>query len=44
MDIDTAATAYKFNKNYLSLFIHTVLIKGKVIKGENKNFSFISMN
>ena len=40
--IKEAATAYGLDEDYLSLFLHTILTKGKVIKGENKNLSFLA--
>lgn len=38
--LDTAATAYGLDIDYLSMFFHTILTKGKVVKGRNKCLSF----
>lgn len=38
--LNNAATIYRLNKSYLSLFIHTITTKGRIIKGENKKLSF----
>lgn len=35
-----AALAYELDEDYLSMFLHTISSKGKVIKGENKSLSF----
>lgn len=35
-----AAKKYKLDLIYLSMFMHTIQTKGKIIKGENKEFSF----
>lgn len=40
-NIDTAVKVYELDMNMLSVFIHTVLTKGKVIKGDNKNISLL---
>lgn len=37
----TAATNYKLDIDYLSMFIHTIHSKGKVIKGKNKNYTHL---
>jgi len=37
--LDTAASAYGLDIDYLSIFYHTILSKGKVIKGRNQYIS-----
>jgi len=38
--LDTAASAYGLDIDYLSIFYHTIVSKGKVIKGRNQYISF----